>query len=107
MTCNTSAVGGLLLQRLARLIDQAYILDRDHGLCSEVLHQRNLLVGKRPHLPAVHVEGAEQEVVLAQSYTQDGARAAQVDKGVTYAVAGSIELRRGHIQYVNNGLAPY
>ena len=42
--------GGLLLQRLAQLVEQAGILDGDDGLLREILHQLDLLVGERPHL---------------------------------------------------------
>ena len=42
--------GGLLLQCLARLGDEPRILDCDDRLRGKVLQQRDLLVGKRPHL---------------------------------------------------------
>ena len=45
--------GGLLLQRFAQLVEQAGVLDGDDGLVGEVLQQRNLLVGERPHFLAV------------------------------------------------------
>ena len=64
---------GLLLQRLARLGDQPRVLHRDDRLRGEVLQQRDLLVGKRPHLPAVDDDRAEQACVLAQRNDQDGA----------------------------------
>src|SRR5262249_56095219 len=46
---NLEHVGGrgLLLQRLAQLVEQARVLDRDRRLISEGLEQRDLLVGKR------------------------------------------------------------
>ena len=40
--------GGLLLQQFPQLVEQAGILDRDHGLVGEVLDQLDLLVGERP-----------------------------------------------------------
>ena len=45
----------LLLQRLAQFFQQPRILDGDDGLSSEVLHQRDLLVGKWLHLLTVNV----------------------------------------------------
>ena len=39
--------GRLLLQRLAQLVEQTGVLDRDHCLGGEVLNQANLLVGER------------------------------------------------------------
>ena len=44
---------GLLLQRLARLGDQPRVLHRDDRLRREILQQRDLLVGERPHLLAI------------------------------------------------------
>ena len=48
---------GLLLQRLgqiigalAQLVEQPRVLDGDHRLGGEVLHQLDLLVGEWPHL---------------------------------------------------------
>ena len=45
--------GGLLLQRLAQLVEQPRVLDGDDGLGGEVRDQLDLLVGERPHLLAV------------------------------------------------------
>ena len=60
---------GLLLQRLgeiigalAQLVEQPRVLDGDHGLRGEVLHQLDLLVGERAHLLAVDDDGADQLV---------------------------------------------
>src|SRR5262249_48714266 len=44
---------GLLLQRLAQLIEQARVLDGDHGLGGEILDQLDLLVSERAHLLSV------------------------------------------------------
>src|SRR5262245_51412145 len=38
--------GRLLLQRFSQLIQQSRILDRDHGLCCEILNHCDLLVGE-------------------------------------------------------------
>ena len=61
---------GLLLQRLARLGDQPRVLHRDHRLRREILQQRDLLVGERPHLLAIDGDSAEQRIVLAQRHDQ-------------------------------------
>ena len=53
MTCKHLGGRGLLLQRLARLGDQPRVLHRDDRLRREVLQQRDLLVGERPHLLAI------------------------------------------------------
>src|SRR5499427_2333497 len=51
--------GGLLLQGLARLGEEPRILHCDHGLCCEILQQRDLLVGERSDLLAVDHNIAE------------------------------------------------
>jgi len=58
--------GGLLLQSLARLGDQPRIFHCDDRLRSEVLQQRDLLVGERPHLTAENREDARDVVVFNQ-----------------------------------------
>ena len=53
ITWSTSERGGLLLERFAQILStlsqlakQPRILDGDHGLTGEILHQRDLLVGE-------------------------------------------------------------
>ena len=53
MTCKHLGGRGLLLQRLALLGQQPRVLHRDHRLGSEILQQRDLLVGERSHLLAI------------------------------------------------------
>jgi len=43
----------LLFERLARLGDQPGVLHRDDGLRREILHERNLALGKRPDLQSI------------------------------------------------------
>src|SRR5262249_6089783 len=42
--------GGLLPERFTKLIEQAHVLDGDHGLVSEGLDQLNLLLTEAPRL---------------------------------------------------------
>ena len=44
---------GLLLQRLAQLVEQARILDGDDGLRGEILDQLDLLVRERTYFLAI------------------------------------------------------
>src|SRR6516164_4902128 len=43
----------------SRFIQQPRILDGDDGLCGEVLHELDLLVGERPNFLAVDCDDAE------------------------------------------------
>ena len=58
---------GLLFERLARLGQQPRVLHRDDRLRREILQQRDLLVGKRPHLAGGRsTKAPSKRVVLAQ-----------------------------------------
>ena len=60
---------GLLLQRLARLGDEARVFHRDDRLRREVLQQRNFFVGERPHFPPKGCDIAEQGSASLRSGT--------------------------------------
>jgi hypothetical protein len=63
-----------------RLGDKPRIFHRDHRLRREVLQQRDLLVGERPHFLTVNVDRAEHGIVPAKGDRQKRASAADVDK---------------------------
>ena len=52
---------GLLLQRLALLVDQPRVLHRDHRLRREVLQQGNLLVGEAADFLAIERDEADRQ----------------------------------------------
>src|SRR5262249_62109719 len=55
---------GLLLQRLALLVQQSGVLDGDDGLGRKVLHKRDLLIGEWPYLLAETANCPDQDVVF-------------------------------------------
>jgi len=57
--------GSLLLERLARFGDEARIFHRDHRLRREVLQERDLLLGERPHILPPECEGPQELTFLA------------------------------------------
>src|SRR5215813_4494522 len=61
---------GLLLQCFARLGDQPRVLHRDDRLRREVLQQRDLLIGKRPHLLPIRANSPEQFTFQAQGHAE-------------------------------------
>jgi hypothetical protein len=65
----------LLFQRLARLGNQPRVFHRDHCLRGKVLQQRDLLVGKRPHLLANGDNLTEKNVILAERDKEQGTAA--------------------------------
>src|SRR5215831_3656731 len=49
--------GGLLLERFAKFVEQARVLDGDDGLSSKIPYQIDLLLGKRSHFCTVDKKG--------------------------------------------------
>ena len=82
--------GGLLLQGLARLSDQARILHRDHRLPSEILDERDLLVAERARFAAVDPYRTEQRFALAQRDEKAGTHTALFDDAPRAAVFAQI-----------------
>src|SRR5262249_8140114 len=62
MTLSTSAVG-LLLERLAQLVEQARIFDGDNSLCCEIRQQLDLLVSERTNFLTVDADDPDKFVV--------------------------------------------
>ena len=60
MTLSTSDVAVCCSSDFTQLVEQPRVLDGDHRLRGEVLHQLDLLVGERPHLVAVDDDDADQ-----------------------------------------------
>src|SRR5262249_24885369 len=59
--------------------DQPRILHRDHRLRSEVLQQRDLLLGERLHFLPVDIDRPEQGIFLTQCHREPGADTAKID----------------------------
>ena len=99
MTFSTSRGRGLLLQRfgeivgaLAQFVEQPRVLDGDDGLRGEVLHQRDLLVGERPHLLAVDAMTPTSSPSLSIGTTSKCARAASSTSATSRALPSTIGL---------------
>ena len=68
---------GLPLQRLARLVEQARILDRDHGLVGKRLEQLHEIGRERAGLGARDTDHADRDVPVHQRHEQHAAETAQ------------------------------
>ena len=86
--------GGLLLQRfgqifgaLAQLVEQPRVLDGDHRLGGEILHQLDLLVGEGPDFLPVNDDRADQLVLLEHRHESADSRTAELDRA-NFSVAG-------------------
>ncbi len=96
---------GLLFQCLAGLGDQTGVLDRDHRLVGKILQQRDLFVGKRPHLPATGRDGPDQRLVLAKGHSQCCTCPGEAGSPSSNSV-GSIRLLAREIGELHHGFAP-
>ena len=70
-----------LLGTRTQFAEQPRILHRDHRLCREILQQRDLLVGERPHLFAGGSDHPEKLVVATQRHAQQCAVSFEFDRG--------------------------
>jgi hypothetical protein len=66
--------GGLLLKRLLRLVEESHVLNCDHRLVGERLHELDLRRRKRTHLPAQHGDDADGLFALKQWHVQHRAK---------------------------------
>src|SRR5215472_10712512 len=97
--------GGLLLQRLAQLVEQASVLDGDDGLGREILNQINLLVGERLSLLAIDIDSADQTVLLQHRHREDGAIAPELDAHDESRIALDVGLLRRNVRNVGRPLS--
>ena len=88
---------GLLLQCLPRLGEEPSILHCNDRLRSEILQQRDLLVGERSHLATIDGKVAQYSVVLEQRHAQQCANAAEIGCCPRYWVAVPVGVGRGDI----------
>ena len=91
--CCSSELGEIV-RALAQFVEQPRVLDGDDGLGGEVLHQRNLLVGKRPDLLAVDGYCADQLVLLEHWHPEPSPSAGGIHKWCKYRIAVEITLFR-------------
>ena len=105
MTCNTSAVAVCCSRASRCLGHQSRVLHRDHRLSGEVLQQRDLLVGKGPHLGAIDREEAEERAVLAHRYPQHRPRAGAVSQHAADSNAGAERALSRDVGHMDERLA--
>src|SRR5262245_6724540 len=56
--------GGLLLERLAQLVEQTGVFDGDDRLLRKIAYQLDLFLAERPHLLAVNADDADRLIFL-------------------------------------------
>ncbi|HTJ28301.1 MAG TPA: hypothetical protein VMA36_19240, partial [Candidatus Limnocylindria bacterium] len=67
--------GGLLFERFLRLVEQARVVDRDHRLVGEGLHERDLGDGERLDLAPQQSDHADRHPFADHRHVEHGAKA--------------------------------
>src|SRR5262249_47216471 len=71
---------GLLLQRFAKLVKQASVLDSNHRLLGEVGDKFDLSLSERPNLLAENANNANQFTLFKHGHTEEGSCTTEVDQ---------------------------
>ena len=86
-----------IIRALAQFVEQPRVLDGDHGLGGEVLHQRDLLVAEGPHLLAINDDNANGLVVFKHRHGEKGPCASGFYHGYNRRIAIDIGLFGQHV----------
>src|SRR5262245_1173589 len=97
--------GGLLLQRLAQLVEKARVLDRDDRLRREVRNQRDLLVGEGANFLTINGDGSNQLVTLEHRHHDISSNATKLDSDDCRWTAFGITLCRRDVDDVDRLLS--
>src|SRR5262249_35229791 len=99
--------GGLLLEGLAQLVEQARVLDGDDGLIREGLDQRELLGSEGSNLRPPHRNRANEETFATHRHTEEGSDAADTRSLGVNGTPARIRLRIKNLDCaVLNSYAP-
>src|SRR5262245_45702139 len=71
--------GGLLLQRLAQLVEEPRVLDGDDRLRGEILNQFDLLVGEGANFLMKDCDSSNQVIILEHRHNNAGPNATKLD----------------------------
>src|SRR5262245_35523159 len=94
--------GGLLLQRLAQLVEKASVLDRDDCLLGEIADQFDLLIAERSDLLAINDDGANKLVFLEHGNAKEGSATCYFDGGDAQRIAFGIGRFGSEVSNVND-----
>ena len=94
--------GGLLLQRLPQLVEQARVLDCYDGLAGEARQQLDLLVGKRADFLAKNPDRADELRLLEHRHDEKRATACELHLADEQRIAVDIGLLLGEVCNMND-----
>jgi hypothetical protein len=92
---------------LADLVEQPGIVHRDHRLRRKILQQRNLLVGKRPHLATADHERSDWSAILDQGDPYEAADPAELNRRSRDWLARPIKLVLDKVWNVQEALVAH
>src|SRR6516162_6541801 len=70
---------GLLLKRLAKLVEQPRVLDGNDGLGGKILQKRSLLLGERPYLFTVDANHPDKRILFKHRHNERRANTSGFD----------------------------
>ena len=88
---------GLLLQRFARLDQEPRILHRDNRLRREVLHERNLIFGKRSNFLTKQRYEAQKRLLFGERDLEHRSRSSKIDQRPTIGFTATVSVLFLHI----------
>src|SRR6516165_1353739 len=94
--------GGLLLQRLAQLVEQAGIFDGDDGLRGKAFDQIDLLFGERADFLAIDGDRADQLILLDHRGDKECAGTGEVDESNNQRIAFAVRRHRPKVVDVHD-----
>src|SRR5262245_9863533 len=95
-----------MIGALVQLVEQPGILDGDDRLLGKVLHQLDLLVGKRPHLLPIDSDGADQVIVLEHRRDHHGPSTPAVRKSMNRRITFEVWRLRSQVLDLYDALRP-
>ena len=90
---------------LAQFVQQPRVFHRDDCLCGEVLHQHDLLIGKRSRFLPVENDRTEKSILLAQRDAQQSVDAVLINDRPGSWISGAVGLVLGNIADMDKRLA--
>ena len=94
------------MQGFAQLVEQAGVLNCDHGLAREVFDERDLLVVERANLLTKDADDSNEFVLLEHRDNDVGPNAAKLDCVHGRRIASGVSSRRYEISSVKHSLGP-
>src|SRR5262249_53554592 len=89
----------------ADFVQKPRIFHRDYRLGREILQQRDLLFGKRPHFLTENYNRPHQRVIFSKANREAGSCPGEVDQSAAVPVADSVDIGSRQIRHMDDSLS--